>query len=143
MTDLKPNQILAATMLAAGKSCRDTANEIGCTPETISHWKKDASFEALLNQLKWNLLETARDNLQTATLNAAQALQELSQHAKSEETKRKACMNILNLAGLNDPKSGLYGWGIGGTTTREIETERKAQQLKKTLYNGPFKSLLG
>lgn len=88
------------------------ASEINCTPETISRWNREPEFEAFLNQLKWELLDAARDALRAATQEAAYGLRDLIRHAESEETKRKACMDVLELTGLKNPQNGLYGWGI-------------------------------
>lgn len=135
MHELEPRQIQAATLLASGKTCKDTASAINCTPETISHWKKDPNFEALLNQLKWEALEAGREKIRSVTLDIANELIELAQSAKSEAVKRKACMDILTIVGVNDAKSGMYGWGIGETTPEDVRMETKRKELLKQSKN--------
>lgn len=104
---LKPNQIKAAYLLTAGKTARSVAEEVGVTPETVSHWKRSAEFEALLNELRADFVESARESIRNAAVIAAEGLCELSQGAKSEEVRRKACMDVLGLVGLVDPQTGL------------------------------------
>ena len=113
MVGLKPKQIAAATMLASGKTGREVAAAIGCTPETLSHWKRAPEFEACLNGLRWEILDAGREALRSAALVAVNGLVELAQGAKAEEVRRKACVDVLEMVGLRDQQAGTLGWDIG------------------------------
>ncbi|PCJ90416.1 MAG: hypothetical protein COA46_11450 [Porticoccaceae bacterium] len=44
-------------------------------------------------------------------------------NAENEEVRRKSALNVLELTGIKDPSSGIYGWGIGSTNLTEAEKE--------------------
>ncbi len=128
MTDLTTKQMKAAILLVSGTTSRETACAIQCTPETISHWKKNPKFEALLNQLRWELLETGREQLRAGVQDAVTALRELVKDTKNPEVRRKTAIDLLRMNGLDgDPQNmgALYGWGIGNTTPEEIAEKEK------------------
>ena len=129
--ELNPKQIKAAQQLATGKTAREAAKEVGCTPETISVWKRDPVFEALLNELKLDALNAARDGLRANAVEAVQCLQDLVRDSKSDEVRRKAAMDVLALVGMSDPKNGLYDWGIGHTDPDEVVAQRAAKNVQK------------
>lgn len=139
MPTLNGKQTRAAGLLARGMSCADTAKEVGVSPQTISAWKKDPEFEATVNSLKWEVLETARDQLRTLVPDAVKALQDLVNGATREDVRRKAAIDVLQTAGLaGDEKTHLrYGWGCGPETSDEIIKARKRKE------GGPFAALLG
>ena len=92
--DLKPNQIKAAALLAAGRPCREAAQERSVTPETISHWKRDADFKVHLNRLKTDAVEDARERLRSLNEKAVSVLEELLSSA-SESIRLRAAQYIL------------------------------------------------
>jgi len=108
MTKLTPKQTSAVLLLASGKTAREVAKQIGVTPETISHWRRQPSFAACLNRTCWGLLEAGRDRLRGAADQAAQKLVELMDTTESDEVKRKVCLDILEISRLEEP----YGWTI-------------------------------
>ena len=128
---LKPKQLEAATLLASGQTARKAAELAGCTPETISAWKRDPVFEALLNELKLDALNAARDGLRAKAVEAVQCLQSLVRDSKSDEVRRKAAMDVLALVGMNDPRNGLYDWGIGHTDPDKVVAQRTANNVQK------------
>lgn len=113
---LNPNQMQAAKLLSQGlKSC-EVATEVSVTPQTISEWKKKPEFEAMINWLTMESLESARSKLQHATTDAVDALLELSNANDAPETRRKAALDILRLTGHEPDKLTTFAWGIGKTT---------------------------
>ena len=134
MIKLKPKQLQAANLIASGMLYKDVASDVNVSPETISHWKADPNFEAYLNQLKWDILESARDSIRSATTQALESLIKLSGNAKSEEVRRKACIDILYMAGFQEPDKGFYGWGVGASTPEEVTAEMERERLSKTMH---------
>ena len=48
---LNENQLLAVQLVAQGRSGKEIAQELSITEETISRWKKQPAFIALVNAL--------------------------------------------------------------------------------------------
>ncbi len=107
--DLTPNQLKAATLLAAGRPCRATAKKCSVTPETISHWKRDPDFQAHLNRLKSDAVEDARERLRNLNDRAVGVLEDLLASA-SESIRLRAAQYILD-AMLVDPRRAQEGIG--------------------------------
>jgi hypothetical protein len=128
MEALKPNQIKAAILLVSGKSAKDVASAIDCTPESITHWKKNPDFEALLNQLRMDLIKDGRELIRGSIEAAVETLQDLMSNSDQDEVRRKTAMNILTMNGLTgnveDSKFRIT-WGIGMTTAEGVLKEQK------------------
>ncbi len=107
--NLKPSQLKAAALLAAGTSCQDTAQQCGVTPETISHWKRDPNFRAHLSQLKRDAVESARERLRNLNAKAVGVLEELLA-SSSDSIRIRAAQYILDSM-LVDPKRSKEGIG--------------------------------
>ena len=120
---LKPKQFQAAMLLAQGWLCKDVAEELDVTPQTISEWQKLAEFEAYLNSLKKESLEAARTHLQRLAETASETIEELMESSTSDAIRLKAAETVLAHTGFSDPSNGLFGWGIGQTTKKEVEKE--------------------
>jgi transcriptional regulator with XRE-family HTH domain len=106
---LKPQQLAAATHLAAGMSGCKIAALVGVTPETISRWKRNSDFAAHLNSLKAEALETDRERLRNLRGKAVDALEELVS-SSSDATRLQAAKFILD-AMLLDPDTANKGIG--------------------------------
>jgi hypothetical protein len=129
MGKLKPNQVQAAILLVSGKSSKDVASAINCTPESITHWKKIPEFEALLNQLRKELIENGRELLRDSIKKAVSTLQDLMVNADSDEVKRKAAVDVLRMNGFDadiETAKFRFMWGIGMTTTDGVLNEQKS-----------------
>jgi len=72
---LKENQLLAAQLLALGKTGREAAEAAGVTEETISRWRKNCDFDVYLKALMVDLHETARMRLQALMQKAVDAIE--------------------------------------------------------------------
>ena len=134
MTALTPKQETAAVLIASGKSCRDTAKDIGIKPETISQWRKNPYFEALVNELKMEALEGAREQLRNLSAEAVSGLKDLMENSKSDSVKLKACVEILKMCGLHNAET--FGWGIGSTEATEIEKEELLRMMADRMAMG-------
>jgi hypothetical protein len=131
MSELSPKQEKAAILLASGLSCKATAQEVGITPETISQWKNDTSFKALINTLKMEAILNAREQLRDLCVTAVAGIQDLMVNSKSDAVKLKACVEVLKMSGLHDSES--FGWGIGPVESTDIEKDILLAQLVESL----------
>ena len=132
VTELSSKQQKAIVLLAAGELKKDTAKTVGITPQTISLWLRDLEFQASLNALKMEQLETARTALQAMTKEATQTLAEVMRKADSYETRHRAALDVLEIVGLaGDPSH--FGWGVGPSTADELEREEERRQKLQLL----------
>ena len=131
MAELKPNHEQAAYMIATGSSCKEAAEAVGVTPETISQWKKSDVFTAKCNEYKKEVVDSLRDWIRSLSKTALANLQDLIENAEAENVKLRACLEVLKMQGLSNPES--WGWGIGNTTPEEVELSRQQKQLFSSL----------
>ena len=117
LENLKPIQLKAAALLAAGTSCKDAAKQCEVTPETISHWKRNSDFVAHLNQLKKDAVECARERLRNLNADAVGVLEGLLE-SPSDSIRLQAARYVLD-AMLVDPKRAKEG--IGPTDRTLVE----------------------
>ena len=87
---LSAKQAEAAGILSQGGTCTFAAETVGVTPQTISERKHNPAFEALINYMIMESLESARTKIQQASLDAVLELTELALKAENPETRRKA-----------------------------------------------------
>jgi hypothetical protein len=130
---LSPKQLHSIALSLCGWKSVGIAEELEITPQTLSRWKSDPTYKAVLNDNKMRILEAARQKLQVSAENAVFGLVEIAEEAENEEVRRKACLNIIQLVGLSDPAKGLYAWGIGATTTQGVMEEELRQQYIRDL----------
>ncbi len=131
MNKLSDKQLRATELLASGKLGREVAQQLGVTPETISHWKKLAAFEAQYNSVRREVQRSTVNSLQAASGLAVNTLVDLMKGARSDETKRRAAVNVLELLGLdNQKKHDLEG---GSSDADEIESQRNERRLRQLL----------
>lgn len=132
MTSLSAKQQKAIVLLAAGELKKDTAKAVGVTPQTMSQWLRNLEFQACLNALKMEQIESARTSLQAMAKEATQSLAEVMRKADSYETRRRAALDILKMNGLSgDPT--YFGWGVGPDTAVELEREEERRQKLQLL----------
>ena len=139
MTDkISAKQVQALTLILYGWKAVEIAEDLDVSPQTLSRWKQEPAFKALLNLNKLEILNSARERLQVCAEKAVDELVELATEAESPELRRKACLDIIQLVGLSDPAKGLFGWGIGATTAQgvieEAISDRYARELATPDY---------
>lgn len=134
MNELSPNKIQAATLLVTGMKSKDIATKIGVTPETISIWKRDKEFIFFTNKLRQEYVNSVVDKLRDNTINAMDTLNNLALNAESEETRRKAAKDVLDMAGIQKYDGFLY-CGIGPKTEAELADKEKRDKAAKSLFD--------
>ena len=115
-TKLNENQLLAVQLVAQGRSGKEIAKELSVTEETISRWKKQPAFIALVNDLLGQLRDTTQQKMRNLVL---LALEILEKELFNENNKNK--VNIA-LKVLNNYKfSTLIDQKIGSENADTIE----------------------
>lgn len=125
---LKPTQIRAAALLVMGKKACDVAKEVGVTPETISAWRRNPEFVAVINAAKMEVLNSARDALRHSARKAVTTLVALLDEPVQDSIRRQAALDILDMVGIANPEKRLYGWGVGPTNPKDVEREQANQE---------------
>jgi len=134
--EVTPKQVKAISLLVTGMTGREVAKKVGVSYQTVSEWNNDPVFSVYVNQLKQEALDEARDKLRGLALEAVNSLQDLMINAKNEEVRRKASLNILEMTGLLNPNSGLYGFGIGPTSLSKYKSDEDyKRQIEKLTSN--------
>lgn len=140
--NLKPKQIQAASLLAQGWLCKDVAEELEITPQTISEWRRSATFEAHLNELKMESLKSGITHLQSLVVTAAETIGELMKSGETDSIRLKAAETVLAHTGISDPSTGLFGWHIGKTTAEEVKNDQEQKTKTEALLSALGESAL-
>jgi hypothetical protein len=102
MDDLPPKMQQAAMLLGTGMLMKDVASKMGVARETLWAWKQLPFFQVEMNRVRREILDASMDALRELSVSAVGALGEILKSAKSEETRRKAAVDILQLVGFDD-----------------------------------------
>ena len=114
--NLNESQLIAVQLVAQGRSGKMIAKELSVTEETISRWKKQPAFIALVNDLLGQLRDTTQQKMRNLVL---LALEILEQELFNEDNKNR--VNIA-LKVLNNYKfSTLIDQKIGSENAETIE----------------------
>ena len=114
--NLNENQVLAVHLVVQGKSGKDIAKELSITEETVSRWKKQSAFIALVNELLGQLRDITQQKMRNLVL---LALEILEKELFNEDNKNR--VNIA-LKVLNNYKfSTLIDQKIGSENADTIE----------------------
>ena len=97
--NLNENQLLAVQLVAQGKSGKEIAKELSVTEETISRWKKQPAFIALVNEILGQLRDTTQQKMRNLVLLALEILEkELFNENSLVQLQKKTCFMIASLA---------------------------------------------
>jgi len=106
--NLRPKQILALPLLAAGKSLTEVAAELDVSRQTVSEWNNhDHKFIHALQLFQSETLRTARRGIETAAIDAVGELRKLLVNGASESVRLRAIELTLKAAGLAENKNHL------------------------------------
>ena len=117
--NLNENQLLAVQLVAQGRSGKEIAQELSVTEETISRWKKQPAFIALVNDLLGQLRDTTQQKMRNLVL--------LSLEILEKELFNEGNKNRVNIAlkVLNNYKfSTLIDQKIGSESADTIERKQ-------------------
>ena len=117
--NLNENQLLAVQLVAQGRSGKEIAKELSVAEETVSRWKKQPAFIALVNDLLGQLRDTTQQKMRNLVL---LALEILEKELFNEDNKNR--VNIA-LKVLNNYKfSSLIDQKIGSENADTIERKQ-------------------
>ena len=135
MTNLAPNRAKAAELIVAGELKKVVAEKVGVSPQTISEWQSQPAFQAYLNQLRWAALKRARDQMQRLAEKATGTIEDLLGQDNPPSARLRAAQLVLEIIGMKDPQSGLWGWGIGPTDECEIRQKPVLLKLRRSILD--------
>ena len=119
---------LAITLLATGLNSKETAEQIGVTPEAISRWKADFDFKAELNSLLKVAQEEAQNKLRFLSSLALSTIEEIILDAEAPHKERlTASLKILELVKIKQP--------LVGSTNPQVLIKDKEQDDLLESYN--------
>ena len=117
--NLNENQVLAVHLVVQGKSGKDIAKELSITEETVSRWKKQSAFIALVNELLGQLRDITQQKMRNLVLLALEILEkELSNEGNKDR------VNIALKVLQNYKFSNLIDQKIGSENTDTIERRK-------------------
>ena len=131
---LSPIQIQAISLLIAGKKSKDVAEALDVTPQTLVAWNKQSLFMVTLNRLKLEIVESARDSIRSIAAKAVDCLSNLITEEANGEVRRKAAIDILQMAGVAGSPDKRNPWGIGPTTLKELQQQQSSQRQLDDLF---------
>ena len=114
--NLNENQLLAVQLVAQGRSGKEIAQELSVTEETISRWKKQPAFIALVNDLLGQLRDTTQQKMRNLVLLALEIL-EKELFNESNKNRVNIALKVLN----NYKFSTLIDQKIGSDNADTIE----------------------
>src|SRR6056300_114319 len=126
--NLNENQLIAVQLVAQGRSGKEIAQELSVTEETISRWKKQPAFIAMVNDLLGQLRDTSQQKMRNLVL---LALEILEKELFNEDNKNR--VNIA-LKVLNNYKfSTLIDQKIGSENADTIEQKQFNKKFAELL----------
>ena len=109
---LSGKQTQAIELLTHGETVTKVAEIVGVTPQTICVWKRNDDFRETLHEIELQRFRLLVDSLHSLGESAVIELTHLMRNSKSDETKRRACMDILQMIGFASEDKGRVGWHI-------------------------------
>jgi transposase-like protein len=132
MASNNTKQEQAALLLSTGLSAVSVAKLISVAPETVSRWKSNPDFQALVNEHQTEKVTIAREQLRESAKKAASTIDSLLD-SKNEAIKLKAALALLHLINVDAPAKIFAG--IGSTDPLDILAEmRKQVEMAKIIF---------
>jgi hypothetical protein len=102
--------------LGEGKTGRQVAETLAVTPETVSRWRQDATFEAAINAQLAEARDYAANKLKALTTDALSVIEEILNDSEAKPGERlSAAATVLRLV----KGTALLQVGAVGATTPE------------------------
>lgn len=126
----KDKQAIAANLLVEGVLHKAVAKTVGVTPQTISAWLNEPNFVATINTIKMDNLNSSRDKLHGLFYAAASTIEDIMFNGESDAVRLKAAKCVIDASGVQSPQSGLWAWGVGPQTPRDVEKHLSQPDLR-------------
>ena len=104
--NLNENQLIAVQLVAQGRSGKEIARELSVTEETVSRWKKQPEFIALVNDLLGQLRDTTQQKMRNLVLLALDILEKELFNEDNKNSLNIALKILKNYKSLNFQDSG-------------------------------------
>lgn len=109
--NLSSKQTQAAILISFGESKKSAAEHVGVTPQTISEWMSNPSFEATINRYKKSFLHDIQDKLRQSLLPAVETLSDLMDNSENESLKFQVARFIIEKSNIAPDQRGLMDTG--------------------------------
>jgi len=126
---LSPRQQRAVLLLAEGKTVTEAAKALDLSRETVSGWQRRAAFEAALNLVRAEIMESATGRLLRLVYRATEAMEQALQ-SEDEQVRLKAAIEVLRQTEL---LSGTRYYP-GPTTPDAVEQARAHDEEMARLF---------
>ena len=100
MREVSPQQRKAAVMLVSGVLCKDVAQTLGLSAQTISAWRAEPNFQCVLQHEQQILLSQTRDQARALVVEALAEVRLLMKESKSDSIRLRAALEILKGTGI-------------------------------------------
>jgi hypothetical protein len=130
--ELSPQQQQAALLMAEGKTGRQVAEALAVAEETVSRWKQQTEFEALINTCLAEAREATRYRLRTLAGKAINVIDGVLDDDKAEDKDRlSAAFQLLKLIEV----TVLFKTGtpIGPVEPSGVEAKRASDSFAASL----------
>ena len=122
-TELTPLQEQGALLLSSGQNVIEVAKTLDVDRSTIWYWRQIPAFEAILNQLRTETLQTMQDGLLALHQQALKTIKRCLS-SENETVALKASQVIIEKT---------LQFQVGETDTEKIELEQQIQKQEKFL----------
>ena len=122
-TELTPLQEQGALLLSSGQNVIEVAKTLDVDRSTIWYWRQIPAFEAILNQLRTETLQTMQDGLLALHQQALKTI-ERCLSSENETVALKASQVIIEKT---------LQFQVGETDTEKIELEQQIQKQENFL----------
>jgi transposase-like protein len=122
-TELTPLQEQGALLLSSGKNVIEVAKTLDVDRSTIWYWRQIPAFEAILNQLRTETLQTMQDGLLALHQQALKTIKRCLS-SENETVALKASQVIIEKT---------LQFQVGETDTEKIELEQQIQKQENFL----------
>jgi len=128
--NLKENQLLAISMVANGMTGKAIAEELNVTEETVSRWKQLPEFQAAVNSILKDVMNTARERVRCLM---GKALNTLENAIESDGLALKIKVNMaFKILELCDMKS-ILSEEIGPDDPERVTKKQKHEDFMDSL----------
>ena len=122
-TELTPLQEQGALLLSSGQNVIEVAKTLDVDRSTIWYWRQIPAFEAILNQLRTETLQTMQDGLLALHQQALKTIKRCLS-SENETVALKASQVIIEKT---------LQFQVGETDTEKIEIEQQIQKQENFL----------
>ncbi len=108
--NLNNQQLVAIRLLASGMRSKNTAEQVGVSPETISRWRKIPEFIAAMNEIQGDAHDDTRDALRSLQNEAVNAVKDILVSPDTPPKVRlEAALTVFDLTEIREESRRAVG----------------------------------